>query len=208
MARKKRTLSDDDHQLWRQVAASVDPLHPKKKQTGATAHFSGSSGRVKPSKTGQSAKAVVPIQAFQIGSKAKTALPAPHATPHTAVGNSASMVSPNMDRRNFQRLLRGQIEIDATLDLHGMTAELARQRLVLYLQQAHARGARLILVITGKGTKTHIDEFNRPRSGILRAALPDWLRGGALSGLVLQVTQAHPKHGGKGAFYVYLRRRR
>ena len=132
----------------------------------------------------------------------------PNASGRNATIRITAKVSPNMDKRNFQRLLKGRIEIDETLDLHGMTAEQARAQLVLALQRAHGRGARLVLVITGKGKRTHIDEFNRPRSGVLRAALPDWLRAGALAGIVLQVTQAHPRHGGKGAFYVYLRRRR
>lgn len=212
MARKKRPLSDDDQHIWRRVTSSVDPLHPNKKQSLASPAVPVSpvvGAKPKDRSAQTPVKRTEPIQPFRIGSKAKTALPSKQPFAQ-AQGDQPGVnkVSPNMDRRNFQRLLRGQIDIDATLDLHGMTSDAARQRLVLFLQQAHARGARLVLVITGKGNKTHIDEFNRPRSGILRAALPDWLRAGALSGLVLQVTQAHPKHGGKGAFYVYLRRRR
>ncbi len=197
MARRKRPLSDDDRQLWQRLTERVDPLHPEQK-TPAPAIFP-------PKKTTRKTEPPPPpIKPFRIGEKTQTT--APKQVP--AVDEAASRVSPNMDKRNFQRLLKGRMEIDATLDLHGMTAEQARQQLVLSLHQAHARGARLILVITGKGKRTHIDEFNRPRSGVLRESLPDWLRSGTLSGIVLQVTQAHPKHGGKGAFYVYLRRRR
>lgn len=196
MARRKRPLSDDDRQLWQRLTERVDPLHPERKKP-APAIFP-------PKKPAAKRPPPAPLKPFRIGEKADTSTTPP--TP--AIDTEAAKVSPNMDKRNFQRLLKGRIEIDGTLDLHGMTAEQARQRLILYLQQAHARGARLILVITGKGKRTHVDEFNRPRAGVLREALPDWLRGGALSGLVLQVTQAHPKHGGKGAFYVYLRRRR
>ena len=196
MARKKRQLSDDDRQLWHRLTERVDPLHPEKKSP-PPAIFP-------PKKASPRREPAAPIKPFRIGDKAQTAPP----DRKPAINETAAKVSPNMDKRNFQRLLKGRLEIDATLDLHGMTAEQARQRLVLSLQQAHARGARLVLVITGKGKRTHIDEFNRPRSGVLRESLPDWLRSGALSGIVLQVTQAHPKHGGKGAFYVYLRRRR
>lgn len=196
MARRKRPLSDDDRQLWQRLTERVDPLHPERKMP-APAIFP-------PKKAVPKSEPPAPLKPFRIGEKTQTA--PPRQSP--AIDESSARVSPNMDKRNFQRLLKGRMEIDATLDLHGMTAEQARQQLVLSLHQAHARGARLILVITGKGKRTHIDEFNRPRSGVLRESLPDWLRSGTLSGIVLQVTQAHPKHGGKGAFYVYLRRRR
>lgn len=200
MARRKRPLSDDDRQLWHRLTERVEPLHPERKKP-APAIFPPKKPLQKSQPKGEQPKA---IKSFRIGEKPQTSL-----SPQRPVGEDAPpKVSPNMDKRNFQRLLRGKMEIDSTIDLHGMTAEQAHQRLVMHLQQAHARGARLVLVITGKGKRTHIDEFNRPRSGVLRESLPDWLRSGALSGMVLQVTQAHPKHGGKGAFYVYLRRRR
>lgn len=197
MARKKRLLSDDDRHLWHRLTERIDPLHPERKKAPPPAIFP-------PKKASPRRAPSAPVKPFRIGEKAQTAPP----DRKPAFDETTGKVSPNMDKRNFQRLLKGRLEIDATLDLHGMTAEQARQRLVLSLQQAHARGARLVLVITGKGKRSHIDEFNRPRSGVLREALPDWLRSGALSGLVLQIAQAHPKHGGKGAFYVYLRRRR
>jgi DNA-nicking Smr family endonuclease len=197
MSRKKRTLSEDDRHLWQRLIERVTPQHPEKKRPAAPAIFP-------PKRPPATRDRPTQIKPFKIGEKAQTSPSAQS----PAVDEAPAKVSPNMDKRNFQRLLRGKIEIDATLDLHGMTAEQARQRLVLSLQQAHTRGARLVLVITGKGKRTHIDEFNRPRSGVLRESLPDWLRSGALAGIVLQVTQAHPRHGGKGAFYVYLRRRR
>jgi len=116
------------------------------------------------------------------------------------------ITSPNMDRKNFQRLLKGQLEIDGTLDLHGLTADQAKARLLAYITQSHAMGMRLILVITGKGKHKGFDEFHRPVGGVLRQSLPDWLRGPTLSNKILQVSQAQPKHGGAGAYYVYLRR--
>jgi len=98
------------------------------------------------------------------------------------------------------------MEIDGTLDLHGMTADQAKARLLAYITQSHAMGMRLILVITGKGKHKGYDEFHRPVGGVLRQSLPDWLRGPTLSNKILQVSQAQPKHGGAGAYYVYLRR--
>jgi DNA-nicking Smr family endonuclease len=118
------------------------------------------------------------------------------------------VTSPNMDRRNFQRLVKGQKEIDGTLDLHGLTADQAKARLIAYVTQSHAMGLRLIVVITGKGKHKGFDEFNRPIVGVLRQNLPEWLRGAAIADKILQVSQAQPRHGGAGAFYVYLRRKR
>ena len=74
----------------------------------------------------------------------------------------------------------------------------------IFIQNANRRGNRLLLIITGKGNKETIDEFGRIRSGILRSGVPEWLK---QSDEVLQVTQAHGKHGGSGAYYVYLRRK-
>jgi DNA-nicking Smr family endonuclease len=44
--------------------------------------------------------------------------------------------------------------------------------------------------------------------GVLRHEVPHWLTSGALRPLVLQVTEAHRTHGGSGAYYVYLKRRK
>ncbi len=112
-----------------------------------------------------------------------------------------------MDKRNFQRLVRGKLEIDGKLDLHGMTQEQAKIALRSKILQAHSSGKRLILVVTGKG-KHRVDEFNRSIVGVLRQNVPQWLRQPPLSSVVLEVTQAQQRHGGDGAFYVYLRRNR
>ena len=74
--------------------------------------------------------------------------------------------------------------------------------------RAQAQGKRLVLVITGKGKNTDTGGPIPTRNGVLRHAVPQWLGMAPLSGLVLQITQAHVRHGGGGAYYVYLRRNR
>ena len=112
-----------------------------------------------------------------------------------------------MDRRRFEKLRRGRLEPEARLDLHGMTSERAHAALTGFILGAHARDLRLVLVITGKGRPD--DAAIRPRRhGILRHSLPHWLAAPPLVGRILQVAPAHQRHGGAGAFYVYLRRRR
>jgi DNA-nicking Smr family endonuclease len=190
MAAKK--LSETDKILWRAVTERIDPM--------------GESFTFKPTVKARLKAAVATPQKtdlfdFRIGEKAKAA----QYTPSGA--HSPKGVTPNMDKKNFQRLVRGKLEIDGRLDLHGLTQEQAKMLLRTKLLQAHGRGKRLILVITGKG-KERRDEFNRSVVGVLRQNLPLWLRQAPLSSIVLEVTTAQARHGGDGAFYVYLRRNR
>lgn len=89
--------------------------------------------------------------------------------------------------------------IDARIDLHGMTRASAQDALYGFLDRAHGRGHRCVLVITGKGTGG---------GGVLRRELPLWLNESRLRPLVLSIQPAQPRHGGGGAFYVLLRRQR
>jgi DNA-nicking Smr family endonuclease len=192
--RKPKGLSSEDIEVWRQVAARVErskpviPMKPVVKLKHAAPALP-STPMLRPFKVGE-----------RVVEKVIKQPPAFHDAP--------KKTSPNMDRRNFQRLVKGQMEIDGTLDLHGMTVDQAQARLMAYVVQSHAMGSRLILVITGKGKNKGVDEFNRPVNGVLRQSLPDWLRGPTLANKILQVTQAQPRHGGAGAYYVYLRRTR
>lgn len=198
MARKRRrALTEDEQSLWNKVITQVDSIESMPPMI--------LSPQSKPAKR-QKLDSSYEIKPFKLGAKVKvkdTSQPKP-----PSFVDRPSQTSPNMDKRNFQRLLKGQLAIDATLDLHGLTAEQARMQLQIFVQNANRLGNRLILVITGKGNKKSVDEFNRPRSGVLRSGVPEWLKTGPLSDLVLQVTQAHVKHGGGGAYYVYLRRQR
>ena len=100
-------------------------------------------------------------------------------------------VPPATDRQTR----RGQVAIDARLDLHGLTQEQARAQLATALLRASKRGARVLLVITGKG---------RGGEGVLRAQLPRWLGEPDLRPLVARLSPAHARHGGTGAWYVFL----
>lgn len=113
-----------------------------------------------------------------------------------------------LDRRTSDRLRKGAREPDARIDLHGMTAERAHRACLTFLSDAMARGLRVVLVITGKGGMRHNDDFMVPTRGVLRESLPGWLRASPLGSSIVGIYQAHQKHGGAGAFYVYLKRRR
>ena len=87
----------------------------------------------------------------------------------------------------------------------AMTLAEAHPELIRFILNAQSDGLRLVLVITGKG-KGVADPVPRP-IGALRHQVPHWLRLPPLALSVQQVAEAHLKHGGSGAFYVYLRRR-
>jgi DNA-nicking Smr family endonuclease len=119
------------------------------------------------------------------------------------------------DRRSEQRMTRGQVEIDARIDLHGHGVELARHELLNFISARRVQGARLVLVITGKGSSPLASghalhgrhSYHAPeRSGRLRREVPLWLNEAPFRDHVVGYQQAHPKHGGGGALYVRLRR--
>lgn len=111
-----------------------------------------------------------------------------------------------MDSKTHRKLSRGKLAPEARIDLHGMTLAVAKTALTAFILRASASGQRLVLVITGKG-KGKGDHGPLPtRSGALRHEVPHWLDMPPLAELVLQVVPAHVRHGGGGAYYVYLRR--
>jgi len=112
----------------------------------------------------------------------------------------AEMPRGGLDRRSAERLRRGEMEIAARLDLHGMTQEEAHRALIRFLEGSYEAGRRAVLVITGKG---------RPDAeGVLRRAVPRWLAEPRCRAVVLASSPARPRHGGEGALYVLLRRKR
>ena len=105
-------------------------------------------------------------------------------------------------RRERSQLSRGRKEIDARLDLHGMTQIRAHRVLLTFLQRAHSDGLTFVLVITGKG-KVGGAEAER---GVLRRQVPQWLSLPEFRSLVVGFEEAHIGHGGEGALYVRVRR--
>mgnify|MGYP005694519765 CR=1 FL=1 len=109
---------------------------------------------------------------------------------------------------SFNQVKRGKLRPEARIDLHGMTLQQAHPELIGFILKSHANGCRLVLVITGKGKPGQGEDIIPRRSGVLRHKVPQWLRLAPVSSAILEVTPAHVKHGGGGAFYVYLRRHR
>lgn len=108
-----------------------------------------------------------------------------------------------LGRRMKKRVARGKDEIDGRLDLHGLTQSEAHAALLRFLRTASSRGARLVLVITGKGARAAEGE-----RGVLKRQVPHWLGLPEFRALVIGFEDAHIAHGGEGALYVRLRRAR
>jgi DNA-nicking Smr family endonuclease len=122
--------------------------------------------------------------------------PPPPKPPELAPGRIAGV-----DKRLAERLKRGQLAIEAMLDLHGLTQEEAHRQLDGFLAHAAHAGRRCVLIITGKG-------IWRSESGILREMVPRWLNEAPNRARVLAIAHAQPRHGGQGALYVLLKRKR
>ena len=130
----------------------------------------------------------------------KLKLPPAPAVPPAAAG---------LDKRTAERFRKGEMPIDARLDLHGLTQDRAHVALGAFIARAYAAGQRCVIVVTGKGAGARDDDAVIPeRRGVLKDSVPRWLKEPGLAGFVLAMAPAQARHGGSGALYVLLRRQR
>jgi DNA-nicking Smr family endonuclease len=104
-----------------------------------------------------------------------------------------------IDHRTRVKIKRGRLDVDARLDLHGMRQDEAQRALIGFLRRAQADGARVAIVVTGKG-------LSREEGGVLRRVVPMWLQAPGLRDVVVGFGEAARHHGGEGALYVQIRR--
>jgi DNA-nicking Smr family endonuclease len=181
--RRKRNLSEEERALWESVAKQVKPL--RKKPRLAKPHMTAESEPPVSARSAPPPHSPVPVRT--------ATLPKPQAPPLAPLG-----------RRERSQLSRGKKEIDARIDLHGMTQTRAHRALFGFLQRAHGEGLTFVLVITGKGRAGGSD----PERGVLRRQVPQWLSLPEFRSLVVGFEEAHIGHGGEGALYVRVRRAR
>jgi DNA-nicking Smr family endonuclease len=172
---KSRRLSDAERVLWKQITRTIAPMRKSFAQ--------------------------------ELESEAEASAPAPivapPAPPRSAPKRPKSEAPPALaplGRRAKQRVARGQDAIDGRLDLHGLTQAEAHDVLLRFLHTAQVRGARFVMVITGKGRGGEI--------GVLRRQVPLWLALAEFRALVVGFEEAHRTHGGEGALYLRVRRPR
>jgi DNA-nicking Smr family endonuclease len=179
-----KRLTKADREIWERLRQTVKPLRKRKEAKPAAPIEAEEIVAEPPKAEAKKAKPERPV--FSTPAKPKT--PAPPA------------LAP-LEERTRRRLGRGLVEVDAKIDLHGMRQERAHDALVAFLRQAQARGHRIVIVVTGKG------KVGEER-GVLRYAVPGWLARPDLRDLVVGFQQAERRHGGEGALYVRIRRRR
>jgi DNA-nicking Smr family endonuclease len=179
----RRTLSRGELELWAHVAGKVRPLP-------------GRAAPTLPPAPDPPPKPAAPREAPS-SAAAPTRPQAPAPRPPLAP----------IERRLLRQVTRGQREVDAAIDLHGLRQADAHRALLRFVERAHHDGAKLVLVVTGKGLPDPVP-FAENERGVLRRLVPIWLSEPALRRHVLGFEEAARGHGGAGALYVRIRRAR
>lgn len=187
-----RLLSREELALWRHATADVDKQDRKKRRDHEPSAPSAAADAPQP-----------PVEAMP--SLARLA-PQPEIEPPKPKPASLAPLAP-IERRLKRRLSSGKAQVDDVLDLHGLTQAQAHRALNGFLWRSAENGAKLVLVITGKGGPPSDDHVHAAERGVLRRNAPHWLRAPELRAIVLSVEEATRTHGGAGALYVRLRRR-
>lgn len=170
-----RSLSPDEAELWARVTATIRPLSRDPQATERTKQPAPEPRRVE--------------------SPAKPRPPAER--PRIPIGEKT------LDGSWDKKLRSGAVEPDRVLDLHGMNLDIAWTAIDRGLEQAIARGDRVLLLITG-----HHRPGDPPvQRGRIRAAVHDWLAASRHAGDIAAVRGAHRRHGGGGSLYLILRRK-
>lgn len=191
----KRRLSSDEKALWNKVTRDVRALAPDTEGAADAPAPEPAPGPPAPAKRVRRAAQAAPAPPPPPRAKLKPLPPSPFKSGDPALDRKAR---------------RGRMPPERTLDLHGLTQRSARARLISFLKSASADGLRCVLVITGKGPPdgaAHDPNTEQSPRGVLRLRFIEWIGEDGLRALVTRVAQAAQGDGGRGAFYVFLKRR-
>ena len=177
-----RRLSEEEIALWAEVAKSV----ARRRGASLPAIVEPKPKPTPPSHKGATAPASAPSEAPRSAPRQPPLAP--------------------LERRLKRDLSRGRAAVDSAIDLHGMNQAQAHQALRGFLVHMQARGAKLVIVVTGKGGKQASPVW-ADEPGVLRRLVPQWLREADMRAVVVGFEEAGRAHGGAGALYVRLRRR-
>lgn len=191
-----RSVTPEEADLWDQLTQSVKPAKVKSR-VGTQAAPDPPSRKAPPAPKPEL--------------KASRPKPAPPQLPPAPPRKPPALA--DFERRAARQVASGKLSIDARIDLHGLRLRDAHGELRAFLFAAQARGARTVLVITGKGGGSSerdnlASALGKPQRGVLRHAVPQWLAEPDLRPVVLSFTTASVRHGGDGALYVQLRKGR
>lgn len=193
--RRKRVLSREERWLWAKVANTYQPLKGKP-MVLEPEDFSAPEPTVfkeAPKKSLPGLRPVVPQWK-----------PAPPPKPERP---KLPPLAP-LERKTMRSVSRGVKPVDGVLDLHGMRQNEAHYALLSFLRQSQARGAVMVMVVTGKGDFESGFHRGPDERGVLKRVVPQWLSMPEARAYVVSFGEAAQHHGGTGALYVRLRRQR
>jgi DNA-nicking Smr family endonuclease len=186
--------SDEDQQIWKSFIKNVTPL----KKLVISPVVPSNKRLSKQKESNKHGPVETKINLFPINNNFSS-----NTTVNSILLNEITIGKLNgIERKKASKLKSGDLDIEGKIDLHGHTLESAYMLLTNFINNSYNQGKRNLLVITGKGIKKD------GRVGLIKQSLVDWLNNSALKDKVLAVTQASVKHGGEGAFYIYLRKKK
>lgn len=180
---------DNDNEIWKIYVRTVKPLKPYNIPVSVTQETPK-----------QEQEKTVILSDAQMMTRLlptiSTSL-SPVCTPVMPLHNSLKLAEKNKRKK----LLKGNFEPEATLDLHGLSRDNAYHRLYQFIVNSYHAGHRYLLVITGKGRYCYETYQN---TGLLKGLVTDWFKESHFSQYVSVVQTASSTHGGDGAYYVIL----
>ncbi len=179
--RPPRRLTPGEIELWGVVTADVRPIGPMR--------FRPVAEPVTPAPETSSPSHHEVVERRHDPAPLRSSSPAPVPAPRIS----------DLDYRTRAKIKRGRLDVDTKLDLHGMRQDEAQRALYAFLRRSQASGAKVAIVVTGKG-------LSREDGGVLRRQVPMWLQAPALRDVVVSFGEAARRHGGEGALYVRIRR--
>lgn len=183
---KKDDLSDADRELFRSAVQNTKPLHCSNTRIKSESSTIKSSSMLVATKRRRIEEAAS-LSSFHLSSYIRE-----HVQPETILSYCRS----GMNRREMQKLKKGEYKIEAVLDLHGQTPDDAQDRLCAFITTQHQQEHRHVLVIHGKGGRLG-------EAPVIKNLVHCWL---PQLPHVLAFHSASAKHGGTGALYVLLKK--
>lgn len=191
---KNKNTPDADEKLWSFMTQDVKPLKRRKGDVAAADE---------PEPPTEVMPLTPPPMVSRPGVTPPTIARKPveaQTTQHDLYGHA------DVDRRSFDKFRKGQMPIEATLDLHGYNQQQAYDKVTQFIARNAALGMRCVMIITGKGRKGADGSYQEV--GILKQSLPQWLEQPDLKSKILKLRQAQRFHGGSGAYYILLKRQK
>ena len=202
MKKNNKKISSSDLKLWRQILDKVEPI----RKSGRTKVINQDESVVDENKIISSVVSEQSTIKKEI--RQKKAINEESSNITSNINSEKKVDFTGIHRRLEQKMLRGQIKIDSTLDLHGMTQEEAKDATVNFVKMAKKNNLNIVLIITGKGiSKDNKDDGyrNRYARGVLNQNLPNWLKLPQIRNDINGYRYANIRHGGEGAYYILLK---